>query len=424
MKNLQLPRELGWIDNLPQRYKIVRLSSVVTQVKQKNFSNVNENLLSLSYGKIISKDIAAADGLLPESFETYNIIEPGDVVFRLTDLQNDKRSLRTGLTTEKGIITSAYVSVRPSGIEPRYLAYFMRAMDLAKVFYSLGGGLRQSLNYADAKLLPVVLPPKGEQRAIADYLDREISEIDSFVADCSRMVELIEEKESAFTASLLTHGLTDSDSVAEDHGIPWLENESIPTHWHRMKLGFLLRMKSGDAISSEAVQEEGLYPVFGGGGLRGYTSTSNITGIHVLIGRQGALCGKVFVSQEEAFATEHAIVTYPKIMLDLRWLESLLRFMNLGQYSQSAAQPGIGVETLSKLYVPVPPLSEQVEIGDSIAKHQESRSDLLLELESAIALAHERRAALISAAVTGQIDVSSQGLSPASQLRNELEVHV
>lgn len=98
--------------------------------------------------------------------------------------------------------------------------------------------------------------------------------------------------------------------------------------------------------------------------------------------------------------------------------------MNLGQYSQSAAQPGIGVETLSKLYVPVPPLSEQVEIGDSIAKHQESRSDLLLELESAIALAHERRAALISAAVTGQIDVSSQGLSPASQLRNELEVHV
>lgn len=408
----------------PPHWQFIPLKYLFRRLK--TLGSGQERLLSIyrEYG-VIPKDSRDDNfNKASDDLSKYQLVFQGDLVV------NKMKAWQGSVAVSEydGIISPAYFVYRPVGaIDNRFAHYLLRSNEYFQYYASISSGVRLNQWDLDPRAferLKVAFPPLEEQRQIADYLDRELTEIDSFVADCSRMVELIEEKESAFTASLLTHGLTDSDSVAENHGIPWLENESIPTHWHRMKLGFLLRMKSGDAISSEAVQEEGLYPVFGGGGLRGYTSTSNITGIHVLIGRQGALCGKVFVSREEAFATEHAIVTYPKIILDLRWLESLLRFMNLGQYSQSAAQPGIGVETLSKLYVPVPPLSEQVEIGDSIAKHQESRSDLLLELESAIALAHERRAALISAAVTGHIDVSSQGLSPASQLRNELEVHV
>ena len=86
------------------------IPSITTLEKGKNKNRLGQenNLLSLSYGKIVRKDINSSDGLLPESFNTYNIVEADDIIIRPTDLQNDKRSLRTGLVHERGIITSAY----------------------------------------------------------------------------------------------------------------------------------------------------------------------------------------------------------------------------------------------------------------------------------------------------------------------------
>lgn len=78
----------------------------------KNIHLQEKNLLSLSYGRIVRKNIDTKEGLLPESFDGYNIVEDGDIVIRGTDLQNDHRSLRTGLVTERGIITSAYMTLR------------------------------------------------------------------------------------------------------------------------------------------------------------------------------------------------------------------------------------------------------------------------------------------------------------------------
>jgi hypothetical protein len=89
------------------------------------------------------------NGLLPESFESYQIVQQGDVIVRPTDLQNDQRSLRTAIALERGIITSDYLAIEPVYIQSRFLHYLMRAYDLLKVFYSLGGGLRQSLKFAD-----------------------------------------------------------------------------------------------------------------------------------------------------------------------------------------------------------------------------------------------------------------------------------
>ena len=83
------------------------------QTHCKNSFGREDNLLSLSYGRVIRKDINTSDGLLPESFNTYNIVEAGDIIIRPTDLQNDKRSLRTGLVKEHGIITSAYIDLCP-----------------------------------------------------------------------------------------------------------------------------------------------------------------------------------------------------------------------------------------------------------------------------------------------------------------------
>ncbi|MBC8207862.1 MAG: hypothetical protein H8E79_01675 [Desulfobulbaceae bacterium] len=99
---------IEWLGEVPEHWTFGLLSSMFLDNKVKNKGMIENNLLSLSYGKIIEKDIETTFGLLPDSFEGYQIVEPGHVVLRLTDLQNDKKSLRTGYVAQRGIITSAY----------------------------------------------------------------------------------------------------------------------------------------------------------------------------------------------------------------------------------------------------------------------------------------------------------------------------
>ena len=159
----------------------VPLFAVAREVLARNTGGHEQNLLSLSYGRIVRKDINANDGLLPDSFDGYQVVEPGDSVLRLTDLQNDQRSLRTGFVRERGIITSAYLGLRPDGVDPRFLAYALYAADVNKVFYAMGGGLRQSIKFDDLKRLPIPLPESAEQRRIADFLDDQVTRIDRII---------------------------------------------------------------------------------------------------------------------------------------------------------------------------------------------------------------------------------------------------
>lgn len=128
---------IPWLGKVPADWAILPLFAVAQERNEPNIGMIEDNLLSLSYGRIIQKDINTSDGLLPESFETYQVIRPGDIVFRLTDLQNDKRSLRTAIVEETGIITSAYVAVNPTDIKPSFFNYLLRAYDISKVFYSM-----------------------------------------------------------------------------------------------------------------------------------------------------------------------------------------------------------------------------------------------------------------------------------------------
>lgn len=175
------------------RWNLHPLWGLAPRVDHKNDGLVESNLLSLSYGQVVRKDINEIGGLRPDSYETYNIIATGDTVLRMTDLQNDQRSIRTGLATERGIITSAYITVRPDGdkVEPRFLHSVLRAYDIKKTFYEMGVGVRQTLKYAELADLPIPLPPRDTQRAIADYLDRETGEIDAMLAALDELTETL-----------------------------------------------------------------------------------------------------------------------------------------------------------------------------------------------------------------------------------------
>lgn len=178
---------IAWIGIIPRHWEVRSLSQMAKEHFISNKNIHNQNLLSLSYGKIVNKDINTTDGLLPASFDTYQIIEDGNIVLRLTDLQNDHRSLRVGLSTQKGIITSAYLALEVmTHVLPKYLYYLLHSTDIKKVFYSMGNGLRQSLNWAELRKLKCILPPFAEQQAIVDYLKAKTSKIEQYVAERER----------------------------------------------------------------------------------------------------------------------------------------------------------------------------------------------------------------------------------------------
>ena len=189
---------IEWVGEIPRSWDIHPIYVFFSERKNKNYLLKEQNLLSLSYGRIIRKDIDTVGGLLPASFNTYNIVEAGDIIIRPTDLQNDKRSLRTGLVSERGIITSAYIDLAPKGdLNSAYFHYLLHSYDIQKVFYNMGNGVRQGLNYSEFSKLLVFAPPRVEQDEIVSYLDSQCAEIDSIIAQKqSQLTTLADYKKS------------------------------------------------------------------------------------------------------------------------------------------------------------------------------------------------------------------------------------
>lgn len=239
---------IPWIGEVPEGWGIHPLYSYFAERKNKNSMLQEQNLLSLSYGKIIRKDINTNGGLLPANFTTYNIVQPNDIVIRPTDLQNDKKSLRTGLVTEKGIITSAYISLQPiANIYIKYFHYLLHSYDINKVFYNMGNGVRQGLNYSEFSKLMLLCPGKEEQHRIADFLDSKCSEIDTLIENLRARVESAKEYKKAVITEAVTKGL-DKGAKMKDSGVEWIGE--VPEGWK------IVRFKHIASIKSNLVQPD------------------------------------------------------------------------------------------------------------------------------------------------------------------------
>lgn len=228
---------VAWIGMVPEGWTSFLLGQLVKQVKNKNVLLQERNLLSLSYGKIKRKDIETAEGLVPASYDGYNIIEKGDIVLRLTDLQNDHTSLRVGLATERGIITSAYLTLRPlNSVFPAFLYYALHTFDVRKGFYGMGAGVRQGLKYDEIRQIKVVLPALIEQHTIANFLDKKCSEIDAIIADAKASIEEYKAWKASIIYEAVTKGL-DPHAEMKDSGVEWIGE--MPAHWSLRKIKYV-----------------------------------------------------------------------------------------------------------------------------------------------------------------------------------------
>ncbi len=423
---------IPWVSEIPSTWRVVPLIGVACERKESNVGMLEDNLLSLSYGRIVRKDIESSDGLLPESFETYQVVWPGDIVLRLTDLQNDKRSLRSARVAERGIITSAYVALRPRAIDGRFLAHLLRAYDLTKVFYSMGGGLRQSMKFDDLKRMPIICPDSAEQTTIAAFLDHETAKIDALIAEQEKLIALLAEKRQATISRAVTRGL-DPDVPMKDSPLEWLGR--IPAHWSIRRLKHVSPcITVGIVVNpSDYISEDGLPFIYGGDIGEGHIDVDRCRRISpsdsarqpktqlqtgdLLTVRVGAPGVTAVVPEACEGGNCASVMLIRGGNFDSDWLcyamnSRVVRYqVEVVQYG--AAQEQFNISHAVDFSVPTPPLHEQSKIS-RLLNGEISRIDrLVFAAREAIALLKERRSALITAAVTGQIDVrqTSAGVS-------------
>jgi len=309
-----------------------------------------------------------------------------------------------------GVLCGYHLAVarpRPLAIDGRYLRWaLVSTASRQQLELAATGVTRFGLRQDAVGGVTIPVPSLREQVAIADYLDAETTRTDALVVAKRRSVALLSERCAAAIGHAVFGAIRGGVSRSDPLPHETRPLRGGPASWRRMPIKRIARMRAGEAITSESITDAGDYPVFGGNGVRGFTTEYTHNGEYVLIGRQGALCGNVNYASGRFWASEHAVVVAPNPGVDVRWLGELLRTLNLNRLSQSAAQPGLSVEVLEGVEVEVPPADEQQAIGDYLDTLTSRTDRLVARTVAQITFILERRQALITDAVNGRLGIS------------------
>lgn len=394
---------IKWIGSVPSHWHLHTLYQLVTQVKNKNSNLREKNLLSLSYGKIKRKDINTNDGLLPASFDGYNIIEASDIVLRLTDLQNDHTSLRVGQATERGIITSAYTTLRPiNPAHSRYLYYLLHAFDLKKGFYGMGSGVRQGLNYDEVKELRIVIPTQKEQDEIVSFLDDQCVQIDKLIEEVKANIEEYRDWKDSFIFEAITKGLNRNVTYKES-GIDIIGK--IPEGWTLRRLRFLCEIMTGNQDTQNAVKD-GIYPFYVRSPIIEKANVYTFDGEGILMAGDGAGAGRVFHHATGKYAIHQRVYCFHDFKdINPRFFFYFMsnRFkIEMDKGSAKSTVPSVRLPMLQDFNICLPTIEEQNEICDYLDHKVDEINSLITEKEELIRSLELYKRSLIYETATGK----------------------
>lgn len=416
---------IEWIGEIPEDWECFYLSQIFSPVKNRNIGLTEKNLLSLSYGKIVRKNIETTFGLLPENFEGYNIIQENDIVLRLTDLQNDHKSLRVGLATEKGIITSAYLTLRNQTIKiAKYFYYLLHSFDIAKGFYGMGAGVRQGLNWNEVRSLRIIAPKNvSEQQRIADFLDDKVSQIDSTISKTRESIEEYKKLKQSIISEAVTKGLN-PDAKMKDSGIEWIGE--IPEDWEVKRTKFIAdSMHKGNGITKEQIVQDGDSPCVRYGEIYSkynisfsecktrtnksfYATLQYFSFGDILFACTGELpeeIGKniVYLGNEKCLAGGDIIILSHS--QEPRFLSYV--YNSYGQTQKSCGKTKLKVVHISapeiaNIVVALPPISEQKQIADYLDQKCSEIDSLVTKKEQLVVELESYKKSLVYEVVTGK----------------------
>lgn len=409
-----------WLGQIPQHWEKCRCKDVLIEQKLLVGDNSQDyTLLSLSMKGVIARDVSEGKGKFPKEFNSYKIVEPDDLVFCLFDVDETPRTI--GLSSQKGMITGAYDIFKVKGASKEFLYYFFLSLDNAKSLKPLYKGLRKVIPMPAFRAMPLFLPPLSEQLSIVSYLDGKVSAMDRLVLLTQQKVEHLKALKQAIIQEAVTTGIPNKNHVLKQTNIKWIKQ--IPQHWEEK------RAKNMFVRMARPVREEDeVITCFRDGEvtLRKNRRTEGFTESFKEIGYQGIRKGDLVIHQMDAFAgsigvsdsdgkgTPVYICLQPKIECNNVYYAHLLRVMAYSGYIKSLYRgirersSDFRYETFARLYLPLPPLSEQEEIV-AYLDEKTAKIDLLIDKElQQIDHIKDLKQTLIADVVTGKVDVTAK----------------
>lgn len=369
-------------------------------------------LLSLTTKGIVFRDIESGKGKFPKDFDTYQTVEPNDIVFCLFDVDETPRTV--GLSSLNGMLTGAYDTFSMSNVvSPQFINYYYTAVDDVKALRPYYSGLRKVVKKDKFMAISIPLPPIPEQNKIVAYLDKRITLIDNCKCQRERELQTLNELKQAEIASVVTRGLN-PDVPMKDSGIPWIGQ--IPKHWELRRFKTVCSLirepsKKGDKkIALENIESNT-------GRLIATDSVFDGEGVHfepgdILFGKLRPYLAKVYLAKESAQAVGDFYVFRSNGSIIPAYLHKLIisapfiGVVNAGTYGTK--MPRASWQDISQLNIPLPPIEEQNFIVEYIESKTKKIDTMIEALKAEIDRLTEYKQRLISDVVTGQIDVRGE----------------
>jgi len=403
-----------WIGKVPEHWNVQRLGQFFEERRE----------------KVSDKDYAplsvTMNGIVPQ-LETAAKTDAGDnreLVLR-NDFVINSRSDRkgsSGVSMLDGSVSLISIVMKPRNIVPSYVHHLLRSYPFQEEFYRYGKGIVADLwstNASEMKNIKLPIPSQREQEQIANFLDHETTKIDTLIAKQQQLIKLLKEKRQAVISHAVTKGLN-PDAPMKDSGVEWLGE--VPEHWKVVKGGYIGRLFGSESIQEDQVVDEGILP---------FIKVSSLTpnGFEVkefnwfVSEVKAPFCQPekdyiVFPKRGAAIFTNKVNVINKRSLIDpnlmgwkingsalTEYVAHLLKTRGLADIADVSTVPQINNKHIAPEKFPVPPKIEQKEIIQYITREISKFDKLIARSELAIELIQERRTALISAAVTGKIDV-------------------
>jgi type I restriction enzyme, S subunit len=399
-----------WLGEVPEHWEVKSVRRIF-KIKKRISGELGFDILSITQQGIKVRDPDSNDGQVSMDYSKYQIVEPGDFAMNHMDLLTGFVDISTSL----GVTSPDYrvfSIAEPGGSCPGYLLYIFQMGYKQKILYAYGQGSSQlgrwRLPTEQFQDWAIPFPSLEEQISIATFLDRETAKIDALIAEQQRLIELLQEKRQSVISHAVTKGLN-PNAPMKASGVEWLGE--VPEHWNILPVWMLFFIGRGRVISHEDIASSpGDYPVYSSqteqDGEMGRIDTFDFEGDYLTWTTDGANAGSVFRRAGRFNCTNvcGTLKSKPNALVILEFAVQSLRLAT-ASFVRMDINPKLMNNVMASIKIPVPPLEEQQSIALHISQHTEEFEPLKAAIDIQLQLLKERRSALISAAVTGQIDV-------------------
>lgn len=423
--------ELPWLKKIPAGWKLLRNKNVFEEKKELVGNRQKEfNLLSLTKKGIIIRDVSSGKGKFPKDFETYKVVQSGDIIFCFFDVDETPRTV--GLSKYNGMITGAYNVFDICNVVPKYVLYYNIAIDNVKGYKPLYSGLRKVIPLQAFFATKMPVPSKPEQDKIVQFLDRKTSEMNCFIHQKKKQIKVLEELKRNIIDDLMTNG-KNSEKQVKTSKAKWMGN--VPYDWNEYRLKNLFQeinvrselgmephlsmsQKKGLVTDDEDIERRLLSESYAGAKLCEKDD--------LVLNRLKAHLGVFALAPMKGIVSpDYTVLRINSKRVIPKYLEYLLK-SNACRRELVTRVRGIVegfwrlyTEDLGEIPVCIPDIDEQKAILEVILEKANHIDEMISAINKEITLVEELRTKLISDVVTGQVDVRDVKI-PAYETKTDI----